>query len=294
MENLYQVPVQAIAAFEAISGLTVSVHDRAKSLLLILPPERFWHQSPLCKAVKAAGHEQTCVRFDAQQTHEDLLSKPEGRVQICFAGLVECAVPVFFREKLEWVLFAGPRMPSAGLTIAERDTQAPASRAIFAKWPNPPKAIQDAEARNILELLRQLAARLLKWREEFEQVQAIAPSKPSGIFQQNPLTHRRAVIAKIIHDQHRSPLKLSDVARALHLSESRAGHAVKEACGATFISLLTQARLRTAAGLLRHTTLSIRDVAARSGFDDVSHFHAVFRRHFKSTPRQHRKSGRES
>jgi len=294
MENLYQVPAQAIAAFEAVTGLSVSIHDRAKSLLLILPPNRFWHQSPLCNAVKAAGHEQTCIRFDAQKTHEDLMSRPEGRVQICFAGLVECAVPVFYREKLEWVVFAGPRLPSPELTIAERDTQPPASKTILAKWPNPPKAIQDAEAGALLELLRQLAARLLKWREEFERVQAIAPQKASGIFQQNPLTHRRAVIAKIIHDQHRNPLKLKDVARVLHLSESRAGHAVKEACGETFISLLTQARLRTAAGLLRHTSLPIRDVATRSGFDDVSHFHAVFRRYFKVTPRQHRKSGRES
>lgn len=294
MENIFQVPAQAIAAFEAITGLTVSVHDRAKSLVLLLPPERFWHQSPLCKAVKAAGHEQACVRFDAQLTHEDLLSKPEGRVQICFAGLVECAVPVFFRDKLEWVVFAGPRLPGAGLTNVARDTQAAASRTIYSKWPNLPKPVQDAEAQHVLELLRQLAARLRAWREAFEHVQTIAPAKPASIFQQNPLTHRRAVIAKIIHDRHRGPLKLVDLARALHLSESRAGHAVKEACGATFISLLTQARLRTAAGLLRHTSLPIRDVATRSGFDDVSHFHAVFRRHFKATPSQHRKSGRES
>ena len=83
---------------------------------------------------------------------------------------------------------------------------------------------------------------------------------------------------------------LKDVAKALHLSESRAGHAVKEACGATFVELLTQARLRSAAGLLRHTSLPVKDIALRSGFEDVSHFHAVFKAHFKATPHKYRKS----
>lgn len=294
MENLYQIPSQAIAAFEATTGLSVSVHDRSKSLLLLLPPERFMHQSPLCKMVKAAGFEQACIRFDAQQTHEDLLTQPDGRVQCCFAGLVECAVPVFFQNKLEWVLFAGPRWPGAALTQVARDVQPPPPKTLFTEWPDPPRAIGDAESQTMLELLRQLAARLLRWREDFERVQKIEPRTPGGIFRQNPITHRRAVIAKFIYDKHRGPLKLKDLARVLHLSESRAGHAVKEACGETFIALLTQARLRTAAGLLRHTSLSVRDVATRSGFDDVSHFHAVFRRYFKVTPREHRRSGKES
>ena len=84
-------------------------------------------------------------------------------------------------------------------------------------------------------------------------------------------------------------MRLQDLAEVLHLSESRAGHAVKEACGETFLKLLTEARLRTAANLLHHTNLSILDVALRSGFGEISHFHRSFRERFKTSPLKYRK-----
>ena len=41
--------------------------------------------------------------------------------------------------------------------------------------------------------------------------------------------------------------------------------------------------------LLNHTALPILDVALRSGFGEISHFHRSFRERFKMTPLKYRK-----
>jgi len=59
-------------------------------------------------------------------------------------------------------------------------------------------------------------------------------------------------------------------------------------CGMNFARLLAEARLGTAAWLLRHSGLPVVEVALASGFGDVSHFHACFRKRFGATPRRYR------
>jgi transcriptional regulator GlxA family with amidase domain len=48
-------------------------------------------------------------------------------------------------------------------------------------------------------------------------------------------------------------------------------------------------RLRTAASLLRETSMSILDVCLASGFQDLSHFHRFFRKRFGATPLRYRR-----
>ncbi|HYG73988.1 MAG TPA: helix-turn-helix transcriptional regulator [Planctomycetota bacterium] len=287
MDDFAQVPAAAISAFEAVTGLRVSIHDRMKSLWFFLPPERFQHHSPACRAVKLSGNEKACIRFDAEQVHAELAESRTGRVQICHAGLVECVVPVFFNQKLEWILFAGPRLPGAGLTRVRRDQPTPFKKPPWSKE-LAPRPINDDQAQTVLELLQQLAARLRAWRVEVDA----AFARDSGSRHAQGLSSglsRRAIILEYIYDRHTKPVTLAELARRLHLSESRAGHAVKQACGKSFVALLQEARLRTAAGLLRHTHFSIPEVALRSGFHDLSHFHATFRRAFSCTPLKYRK-----
>ena len=139
----------------------------------------------------------------------------------------------------------------------------------------------------ILELLRQLGARLREWREQVERVPArtFEPQRRRSALPVN----RRAAIEMFIQRRHPYPVRLADLAKHLHLSESRAGHAVQEACGVSFVGKLSAARLDTAAQLLRHTNLAVLEVATRSGFGDLSNFHLSFRRCFGLPPHQYRK-----
>jgi AraC-like DNA-binding protein len=269
------VPALAIAAFERMSGLAISLHDPGRNLWTRLDPDRFEHLNPLCRSVKAV-RQPACTAFDATLVHEQAAERWEGFVKVCHAGFVEWVVPLIADGATQWILFAGVRRPAPGLERILADPS-PLLRggpwnAQLAKLP----AVDDGEAAWILESLRQLNQRLSAWRA------GQAPGTPMEL-PRSTLIHRHLVA------RHADPdFRLAELAQVLGLSESRAGHVVREACGRTFVDLLTEVRLRTAAGLLRHTGLPLDGVVAASGFGNLSHFHQVFRRTFGVSPGKYR------
>ena len=286
MKNPLGTPELAIEAFERIHGLNVTIHDLDGSLTPFLQPNRFYHRSPLCLAVKAQGHYNACSQFDVKHLRRELVGLPEGRVHICPAGLVEWVVPVFEQQLLRWVLFAGPR--SAGVTLATMTC----GSAILRSKPFSHKkntllsAVEETEAQLILEHLRQLTARLWKWVHEGNWRHKVSCSIPrqldSGIM-------RNTVVRRIIEEEYAGPLTLLMVAKRLCLSESRTSHAVHKACGMSFREMLIQKRLEVAKELLRYSEICVLDIALASGFEDMSHFHRLFRRRIGMTPIQYRK-----
>lgn len=283
--DLSHVPELAITAFERLSGLTVTVHDLDGRLSPYLPAGRFHHHAPLCAIVKTGAFGHACIDFSVTQLRPQIVKQRAGRVQVCHAGLVEWVVPVFHPsgDDIRWLFFAGQR--TAGrLKQVTRDARPPTPR----QWPasaKVPPPVDDDEAAAILESLRQMAARLVTW---MTQIDEHGPSRETGA-PPTDLAGRRAWILQFIRTSHQHPIRLADVASKLGLSEDRAGHLVREACGRTFVSLLNEARVRTAAALLRHSDLPVAQVALRAGWGDVSRFHRVFRVHTGTTPLKYRR-----
>jgi AraC family transcriptional regulator of arabinose operon len=104
----------------------------------------------------------------------------------------------------------------------------------------------------------------------------------------DPLQREQA-IRHLVARRCAEPLKLVDVAKALHLSPSRAAHVIKDVCGVGFVELLTAYRLRLAAEYLRHTDEPVGHIGRRAGFGDESHFYRVFKAKLGMTPRQYRR-----
>ncbi len=287
MSNLFEIPEISLSAFENITKLTITVHDLAQSIWRFLPPGRLYHQGPYCTPVKSGFLDARCRAFEVTRLRGELTEYPQGRVQVCHAGLVEWMYPVRRGEGTEWVLFAGQRTPGADLRSAFRD-RGQHTLARDLPWPKgmklPPPVGED-EAQSLLEALRQLGARLILWRDELEAAGMERPGRPPA--------GRKAQIIHFLEHSHRRPIGLADLAAALHLSESRVAHLTGELFGRTFGQLLTEARLRTAASLLRNSDLQVHEVAAQSGFGDVSRFHRVFRQCLGLTPARHRRQARE-
>jgi hypothetical protein len=165
--NSAEVPERAILAWEKAHGLRITVHDLRGSLWPFLEPERFQHTQAICQAVKLMGRDRSCVFWEINRLRRDVAAFPKGRVQVCHAGLVEWIVPVFGDEKLEWVLFAGVRRVAPGLSaIYDEHMPLPAEMWRDARHQLPPVANEEAE--ELLEHLRQLAARLRLWHLENE------------------------------------------------------------------------------------------------------------------------------
>ncbi|HTL52122.1 MAG TPA: helix-turn-helix domain-containing protein [Planctomycetota bacterium] len=295
MQDFYAVPEQAIQAFEQATRLSVVVHDLGQSLSPFLRPDRYMHTQPLCAAMKRSQHGQKCYDFELTRLHPDMGRLPDGRVQLCHAGLVQWVVPVFWQKQLEWVLFAGQRTldrhpPSGAPQVTlERDPTPPPRPSPWAANVVLPPPVDEIESQRLLELLRQLAARLRQWLAQSQDARTSADRRRRPGANQ-PTTSRAVLLRRFIAANHAQPVTLDDLAAALHLSTSRAAHVVRELAGQTFVDLLTEARLRTAASLLRHSDLKIPEIADRSGFGDLSYFHRCFKKAMHTTPHRYRTS----
>ena len=281
--DLLETPEWAIRVFEKLTGLQVVVHDLSSTLAPFLEPERFKHRSPCCIAVKAR-HDWACVDFEITRLRADIRRSPEGRYHRCHAGFMEWVMPVCIDERLAWVLFAGQGRAAAGLrnlVLDVRSTPVDASQARRLPEAGEPRA----EA--ILEALRQLRSRLLEWRAQAAALLKNTRSPESDGLAD--MADRRRVIQGFLHKNHTGPAPLRDLAKALHLGESRASHLVRELFGRSYVQLLNDLRLRTATSLLRESSLSVMEVCLNSGFRDMSHFHRCFQKRFATTPLKYRR-----
>lgn len=260
------LPRRAVAAFEALTGLTLSLHDRSGVLGPRLSAVRSEHRNPWCKAVKAIA-QPACTRFCARQLHQETA---HGQVVCtrCHAGLVQWAVTGVSGGRQLWLLFAGVRQPGRGLAIDIRDPAEPPDMPGWLDGPSPPPVANDGVPG---EALAQLNARLLRWYE--------AGGAEAGLPRR-----RDQAIREFIRANQGKDIGLPELAAHLGLSVDRARHAARQACGMGFARMLAEERLATAAQLLRHTDLPVAEVARRSGFGSVAHFHARFRARWNATP----------
>ncbi len=273
----------AVQAFEKVNDLHLVVHDLTSTLWPFLSPERFRHCSALCLAVKTT-RDWACHDFEIHRLRPAINQFPEGRYHICHAGLLEWVVPVFIDDRLAWILFAGQRQPRGTFHHLARD---PRTTNPAFTLRNAPPPVNEEHAVHVLEALRQLRSRLLQWHTD--AARRLRARDAASLAGRELLAHRRLLVERYVFDHHTGEASVAGLARALKLSESRAIHLVRELFGRSYIKLISEMRLRTAASLLRDTSLSILEVCLASGFQDISHFHRFFRRRFGVTPLRYRR-----
>lgn len=94
-----------------------------------------------------------------------------------------------------------------------------------------------------------------------------------------------------LRDNLSRPITVRDVAAAAHLSERHAERLFTQQTGDSIMSTLRRLRLELAAQLLLDPTLSVTDVAHACGYSDVRPFSTAFKRMYRRTPGDHRRSG---
>lgn len=99
---------------------------------------------------------------------------------------------------------------------------------------------------------------------------------------------REARIELFIARNFNRPLTLSDLARELNVSESRASHLASQQGAGSFQERLMQRRVIAARNLLHNSDLRINEVAAAVGFADPYYFSRIFRRETGLSPREFR------
>jgi transcriptional regulator GlxA family with amidase domain len=79
-------------------------------------------------------------------------------------------------------------------------------------------------------------------------------------------------------------LSLQDIAKTAQMSVRSLSRAFREATGLTLTQYKQKLKLELAATLLHNPTLSIEDVALKTGFDDARHFRRLWNREFGTSP----------
>ena len=247
--------ISAIEAFERCHRVLVTVHDYSGLLRGVVGTDRLQHRHPRCQATRA-NVEHRCLHFDIDAVQQ-LPGTVTAELRQCHAGIAEAMVLQRDQYGLDWVLFAGPLREQA----------------------------DEQERLDLLECLRQLAARLQAWCRTHRAWPRAEPVSRGG---GGSLPGRAEQIRRWIDVHHREPVSLDDLAQVLGLSRYQTSRVLRQVTGQSWSDLLNAARLRTASALLRQSDLPMIDVAIRSGFNDRAHFHRTFRRHLGCSPRDWR------
>lgn len=89
-----------------------------------------------------------------------------------------------------------------------------------------------------------------------------------------------------------SPVSMAQLAKQMQMSPRTLNRRFKRATGMTPLSYLQSLRIAGAKDLLRHSNLSVGDIAWQHGVQDVSYFSQLFRRHSGVSPLQYREAVR--
>jgi transcriptional regulator GlxA family with amidase domain len=108
-------------------------------------------------------------------------------------------------------------------------------------------------------------------------------------------SHRDEVIAEAqqwLQSHIASPASMEELAAKLELSPRTLNRRFRRATGLTPLAYLQSQRIASAKDLLRHSNLSVGDIAWQVGLHDVSYFSQLFKRHSGMSPLRYREAVR--
>jgi YesN/AraC family two-component response regulator len=161
--------------------------------------------------------------------------------------------------------------------------------------------IRRNKALRIHPRLQELIQSLIRVLYYFESREEICNWIPTAIAQivratDETLSAEETNIQKILHyidlNDLGTTVSLENVASFIGLTPQYISRLFKQHFNINFIEYVTQRRINLAADLLKTTDLSVREVSARCGYNDMSYFSKVFSRFIGLTPREYRQQTR--
>lgn len=262
------------------------------------------HNCPYCMAVKRSPKALAeCIR----EEHEILKGIPENqtyRIQKCRAGIVQLIVPLRMNRKLIGGIFAGmcfqkKKRPSkefllrfarrCGLSAGEICGSAAMTRDITIK--------KLRESSILLFLLRdyilysihneELRKKLNRSLPSLPDMGACDPSQiPPPQIQRDDISVEIGKSLEFIGKNYWRGITREAVAEFTGLSVSHFSRRFKRETGSSFRSYLQECLISAAAYMIKHSTLSVENIARRLGFSSSAAFNRSFRTRTGFSPRR--------
>jgi len=107
----------------------------------------------------------------------------------------------------------------------------------------------------------------------------------------DPPDPRIELAVSLIRQRYGEPLMVEDLARETALSAVQFRRLFRRHVGQTPKAYLAHYRVQAAARLLKTTSLTVKEIAARTGHANDHYFHLVFRHHYQCTATDYRRRG---
>ncbi len=121
---------------------------------------------------------------------------------------------------------------------------------------------------------------------------ALREAPPSPPETGDPVQLKMMDVVRFINDHFAEALSLPGLAAHFALSPYHLSRTFKRVTGFSFVEYLNSIRIREAERLLRETRLPVTEVAAKVGFENLTHFGRVFKSTTGTTPLRYRKGAR--
>lgn len=121
------------------------------------------------------------------------------------------------------------------------------------------------------------------------------PFQAHAFMSENPGVHHDEIVIAAqqwLQDNAHRPLKIAELSAQLDISTRSINRRFVSAVGETPLNYLTHYRMGSAKELLRTSNSSIGEIAYLVGYQDISHFSALFRKYSGSSPSAYRNSVR--
>ncbi|MFA7231780.1 MAG: helix-turn-helix domain-containing protein [Victivallaceae bacterium] len=258
----------------------ICVHDFSGQIVENVVELPIYHLNPFCVIFKHMDKNQDrrCVQFDCAAVAGHLARKPVAFWKQCHCGIVEAVIPVFMNERNIGVMFIGPFKRNIGMVMPKGSLVAPVlgrSEKIV-KLVDGLRELSATDFSGILTMGALLAGQLEKALQK-------------AVASETRMTDRKQQIEDFFNQKFHLNIALSDLAERLLLSESRTFQLLKKYFGQGFSEILLSKRLNRAEKLLEMSMFSIRQVAAKAGFQHGEYFCRVFKRRHGVSPRDYRK-----
>jgi AraC-like DNA-binding protein/ligand-binding sensor protein len=241
------------------------------------------HENPFCALM--AKHSRTCAAcLDAQQKSSDSALQ-QTRTIMCFAGLCESSVPLRTGENLIGFL-------QTGEVMLEKPTPAQFSKvaSLLVKWGIgdelkkaeqawvESKVVPRRQYKSVLRLLEIFALHLSLVANQLaiQRKQAEPPA----------ITRAR----QFILEHQNEELSLTSVAKVVNMSSYYFCKTFKKATGLNFTDYLARMRIERAKELLLNPNARVSEIVFEVGFQSITHFNRIFKRHVGKSPSEYRAS----
>ena len=237
-----------------------------------LPHGHTIHDSPVCWFFKEKRNgTQRCFRC-RQAALRKAQREGKGFGGLCINGVYEYTHPVMMNGNCVAVIYVG------NVFLPEGD-----HRRLFTALGEDRTLADTMEQNTSEEDCRQMALIIEGYLRTLWAQEEETGNESADALIENVKSYLRANLE--------SPLRLRDVARLFHYNEQYLGRRFRRETGLTFSQYLNEERLTRAAKLLESTAAPVIEIAARTGFPNVTYFNRLFRPRFGCTPSEYRSQG---